>query len=152
MRDIKNYEKLYAITSCGKVWSYKSQKFKPQANNKGYLTVQLCKDGEIKRYLISRLVAEAYIANPNNPVVNHLDENPLHNYISNLEWTTQKENCNYGSRNKKIAKQVYCEELDKTFDSGAQAAKELGLSAGNISSCCNGRIKSVNGYHFKNLF
>ena len=150
MKDILGYEGQYAITSCGKVWSYYTNKFLlPQKNNKGYCYVHLCKDGKVKNYLIHRLVAEAYIPNQNNlSDVNHLDENPLHNYINNLEWTTHKENMNYGTRNKRISKPVYCVELDKVFDSGAQAAKELGLSAGNISSCCNGRIKSVNGYHF----
>ena len=69
-----------------------------------------------------RLVAEAYIPNPLNlSDVNHKDENPAHNYISNLEWTTHKDNCNYGTRNQKIkekvGKRVYCVELDKIFDS-----------------------------------
>ena len=58
MKDIVGYEGLYAITSCGKVWSYKSKKFlKPSDNGHGYSFVRLCKDGKVKNYKIHRLVA-----------------------------------------------------------------------------------------------
>lgn len=86
MRDIPGYEGLYAITSCGKVWSHRNKKFlKPDINGRGYHRVVLSKNGETKRFLVHRLVAEAYIPNPNNyDTVDHIDGCPAHNYIKNL--------------------------------------------------------------------
>lgn len=151
MKDILNYEGLYAITSCGKVWSYKRQKFlKPQKRNKGYLFVILYKDGEEKKYAVHRLVAEAYIPNPDNkPQVNHRDENKEHNWVSNLEWMTNKENSNYGSHD--IRKSVYCVELNKEYESVREAAKQLGVSDSHISACCKGKQKTCGGYHWHYL-
>ena len=154
MKDIKGYEGLYAITSCGKVWSYRSQKFLQSSLVCGYLSVCLCKGGEQKRVYIHRLVAEAYIPNPNNlPQVNHKDEIKIHNYINNLEWVTEKENCNYGTRTErgsdKRKKPIYCVELDKIYDSLKQASEELLLNQGNISKACRGKIKTCGGYHWR---
>ena len=154
MKDVKEYEGLYAITSCGKVWSYKRKKFlKPGKTQNGYLNVSLCKNGKRKVYLIHRLVAEAYLPNPNGlPQINHKNENETINHINNLEWISVKDNINYGSHNERSAaarcKPVYCYELKKTFSSIKEAAEELNISGGNISSCCAGRRLSVNGYHF----
>lgn len=152
MRDIKGYEGLYAVTSCGKVWSYRSQKFlKPDRGSKGYLRVILCKNGEQKRYLVHRLVLETY-----NPVegmedlqVNHRDECPGHDWLNNLEWMTPKENSNYGTRNARISKPVYCVELDKIFDGVRAAARELGLNSSSICKCCKGKLKTHGGYHWR---
>lgn len=155
MRDIKNYEGLYAVTSCGKVWSYRNKKFlSPRINNKGYLRVALSKSGVIKDFYIHRLVADAYIPNADNkPNVNHLDENPLNNNINNLEWVTQKENMNFGTCQERKAqhqlKAVFCIELNKAFSSAKQAAEELNLYAGNITRCCKGNSQTTGGYHFR---
>ena len=106
MKDILNYEGLYAITSCGKVWSYRSQKFlKPNIKKNGYLEVDLRKNGTHKFCLIHRLVAEAYIPNPLGlPEVNHKSEIKSENFVNNLEWMSAKDNRNYGSRNERIWK------------------------------------------------
>lgn len=105
MKDVKGYEGLYAITSCGKVWSYKSKRFIiPHPNKKGYLRIKLYKNNSYKTYSIHRLVAEAYIPNfENKSQVNHKDENKSNNCVGNLEWVTSKENANYGTRNERIA-------------------------------------------------
>ena len=64
----------------------------------------LYKDGKKKRYLVHRLVAIAFIPNPNNyKEVNHKDENPSNNNVKNLEWCTREYNNNYGTRNKKAS-------------------------------------------------
>ena len=155
MKDIKGYEGLYAITSCGKVWSYRAQKFlKPQKGKDGYLYVNLYKDEKGKKYAVHRLVAEAYIPNPDNkPQVNHKDENKEHNWIGNLCWATASENINYGTRNARVAEKnsisVYCEELNKVFPSINEAARQLGIDNSNIIKCCKGKYKTCGGYTWR---
>lgn len=102
MRDIKGYEGLYGITSCGRVWSYRNKKFLKPGNCQGYLRVVLCKKGEGQSFYVHRLVAEAYIPNPQGlPEVNHKDEVKSHNWINNLEWCDRTYNINYGTRTAK---------------------------------------------------
>ena len=151
MKDIKGYEGLYAITSCGKVWSYRRQKFlKTQVNRCGYEYVILQSNNKQKTVTVHRLVAEAYIPNPENkPQVNHKDENKQNNCVNNLEWMTAKENMNYGTRTQRTRKKVYCVELDRVFDGVRVAARELGIAHNHISYCCNGKQKSAKGYHFR---
>ena len=155
MKDIENYEGLYAITRDGKVWSYKSNKFlKPVLDKDGYHKVNLCKDKKMKTFRIHRLVAEAFIPNPKGlPQVNHKDENKNNNCVENLEWCDAKYNMNYGTRTeraaKKLSKPVYCEELDRVFDGARQAARELGINNGNIVKCCKGKQKTTGGYHWR---
>lgn len=105
MKDIAGYEGLYAITSCGKVWSYRSKRFlKPTPDKEGYLCVTLSNHSQKKGFKVHRLVAEAFISNPEGKrCVNHKDEDKTHNYIKNLEWMTDYENCNYGTRNQRIS-------------------------------------------------
>ena len=152
MKDIKGYEGKYAITSCGKVWSYLSEKFlSPRITKCGYYEVALCNNGKAKTFRIHRLVAEAYIDNPENKQeVNHKDENKLNNCINNLEWSTPKENVNYGTRSKrmsdKMSKAIYCKELNKTFSSMIEAQNQTGINRGLISRCCNGKLNHA-GYH-----
>jgi hypothetical protein len=83
---------------------------KPSKLPKGYLRLGLCKNGKIKYYSIHRLVAEAFIPNPNNyPCVNHKDENVQNNNVENLEWCTHKQNNNYKKHNlkKHISSAIY---------------------------------------------
>lgn len=155
MKDIFGYEGIYAITEDGQVWSYKRNRFKTQtAENRGYLRVNLSKEGQTKTYGVHRLVAEAYLPNPNNySDVNHKDENKANNSVDNLEWCSHKYNTNYGTRNTKIIekrqKRIYCVELDRTFDSFVQAAQITGIHKGNICQCCKGKLKTAGGYHWK---
>ena len=105
-------------------------------------------------FLVHRLVADTYIPNPDNlPQVNHKDENPLHNWVDNLEWCDNKYNCNYGTRTDRSAnghkKQIYCVELNKTFDGVINAAKELGIDASHIVKVCKEKKQTAHGYHFK---
>lgn len=109
-KDIEGYEGKYQVSNTGRVRSLNYNrtgkiKVRKQGKDKlGYKSVFLCKDGKNKGYLVHRLVAQAFIPNPNNyPVVNHKDENPSNNTVWNLEWCTQEYNCNYGNCRKKMS-------------------------------------------------
>lgn len=151
MKDIEGYEGLYAITSCGKVWSYRRKKFlKPAKNKKGYLLVGLRKDNKSKLYQVHRLVAMAYLPNPNNlPQVNHIDENKEHNWINNLEWCDAKYNNNYGTRTKKTMKKVKCIETSEIFESVNAAAAFVNRHPSCVSSCIKGKTQTCGGLHFQ---
>ena len=99
-KDIKGYEGLYQISNYGRVKSF-GGKIRSHKNDmilklkirNTYNVTNLTKNDKKKSFQIHRLVAEAFIPNPNNyPIVNHKDENPLNNYVDNLEWCTQKFN------------------------------------------------------------
>lgn len=154
MKDIKGYEGLYAITSCGRVWSYRSKKFlKSSFQGNGYAKIQLSKNNIRKNCLIHRLVAEAYLPNINNlPEVNHKDEVKSHNWINNLEWCDAKYNKNYGARTRraieKQMKKVICVETGEVFDGINDAARKTGLNAGHISQVCNKKRNTTGGLHW----
>ena len=98
--EIQGYEGLYSVTPDGRVWSH------PKCSNNNrhgkwmsidragrYPMISLSKDGHKKRYLVHRLVAEAYLANPDDlPQVNHINGNREDNRAENLEWVTSSEN------------------------------------------------------------
>lgn len=154
MRDIEGFEGLYAITSCGKVWSYSRKKFRVLVPDKdGYLRVTLKKDGKSYRFGVHRLVAQAYIPNPENkPTVNHKDECKDHNWIGNLEWATQAEQNNYGTRTKRTMKPVKCVETGAVYESiKAAAAAVNGLPTG-ISNCLSGKAQTHKGYHWERYY
>lgn len=119
-RPIEGYEGIYEVSSYGRVRSMErdvsfyingtlvthpkpSVIRKTKMERKGYLRLNLCKDGVKKFYSVHRLVAKAFIPNPHNlPQVNHKDENKLNNHVDNLEWCTCEENAKYGTRNERI--------------------------------------------------
>jgi hypothetical protein len=71
----------------------------------GYVLVTLSKENRSYTRKVHRLVAEAFIPNPERlPQVNHLDEHPGNNFVTNLEWCTAKQNANYGNRNQRMSK------------------------------------------------
>ena len=108
-KDIKGYEGKYQVSNLGRVWSIKNQKYlKYWVNRCGYHLVGLMsKNGKQKHEQIHRLVALAFIENPNNyPQVNHKDENKGNNCVENLEWVTAKQNCNYGTRTERAVEKI----------------------------------------------
>lgn len=146
MKDIKNYEGLYAITSCGKVWSYISKKFLKTVKMKnGYSTVMLYKNKVGKRFLVHRLVAEAYVENPQNlKSVDHINGNKDHNYVKNLQWMTLEDNTRKEHNTK-----VRCVETGEVFDSYKIAAKAINRHPSAISACLRGKQKTAGGYHWE---
>lgn len=89
---IKGYED-YLVTDTGQVYSLKSGKYmKLQKNNKEYVTINLCKNGRHKNFLVHRLVAQAFIENPNNKIeVDHINRIKTDNRIQNLRWSDRDE-------------------------------------------------------------
>ena len=163
-KEIAGYEGLYEVSDLGRVkslWYGKEKILKPHKNTDGYLRVNLCKDGKAKHSKVHRLVAEAFIPNTQGlETVNHKDEVKTNNVASNLEWMSQKDNNNYGTRNKRIgeafSKQVqmfdkYTGELLATFPSICEAWRVTGIYQSHISECCNGKQKSAGGYVWKYL-
>lgn len=153
MKDIKGYEGQYAITSCGRVWSYKRNKFlTPYDNGLGYLIVNLYKNSKLQHCRVHRLVAEAYLPNPNNlPQVNHIDKDKTHNYLSNLEYCTAAENIRYSVADKQPARKlpIRCVELNEVYPTQAAAACATGVHRQGIQNCLKGRQKTSGGYHWE---
>lgn len=98
-KSIAGYERLYEVSDKGLVRSLKCGKKKilsPGQNGRGYLYVQLCKDGIRKNMFVHRLVASAFIPNPLNlETVNHKNEDKHNNNVSNLEWMSRTDNIAY---------------------------------------------------------
>ena len=152
MKDIIGYENLYAVTEDGQVWSYKSKKFlKPFDNGHGYLYVSLLKNNQRKNCRVHRLVAEAFLPNPNNkPQVDHINRNRRQNNVSNLEWVSSSEN-NKRSRKKGLSKpvtEVLCVETGIIYKSQTEAARAIGIHPYGISNVLNGKQKTAGGYHW----
>ena len=94
-RDVEGYEGKYQVTSWGRVYNVDTEKFlRTEETEKGYLRVDLYDvSGKRKHHKVHRLVAKAFIKNPNGlPQVNHIDGNPKNNSFTNLEWVTNEEN------------------------------------------------------------
>ena len=154
MKQIEGFSK-YFITEDGQVWSEKTKKFlKPRFDKDGYVRISLRNDeGKLKTRFIHRLVAEAYIPNPEGlATVNHKDEDKQNNCVDNLEWLSQKDNIRYGTgivRSKaKRMKTVYCIELDEEMTT-EEAAARFGVNANSICKAANGEIKTSCGKHWR---
>lgn len=152
------------------------------SNDRGYFGANLCKDWIINRVSISRMVAYQFSdevpENWKELDVNHLDENPANNHISNLEWCEHQANCNYGHHGKHISaankgrkltdeqrarlsaalkgkngKPVIQYDAEGNviaeYSSVIEAAEKTGLDAGNISHCARGERRTVGGFIFK---
>lgn len=163
-KDIKGYEGLYQISNKGNVMSLnykntgKSKLLKQILSTNGYLYIKLPKNGTYKNINVHRLVAEAFLENPDNlPCVNHKDECKTNNNVSNLEFCTYKYNLDYSGsidnvhiNNKKpILQFTKLGEFVAEFNGLIDAQNKTGIQRTNISSCCRGKLKSAGGYIWK---
>lgn len=172
-KPVVGYEGLYEVSNTGMIRSlfrYKKT-LKYNITVRGYATVELFKNKESKRVLVHQLVAKAFIPNPDNlPQINHIDENPLNNNVSNLEWCTAKYNANYGTRNerirqhndysinerkqiarmngKKVSKptiQIIPNGVEIRYQSAKQASIMTGIDHAHICAAANGKRKTAGG-------
>lgn len=157
---IEGYEN-YQVSNLGRVKSlrnrygtYREKILKQGKMKNGYLCVKLCKEGKMKICYVHRLVANAFIPNPNGyRCVNHKDEDKTNNRVDNLEWCTQKYNVNYKNaiqrRAEKQSKQVYQYDKNRTlvaiYPSVAECGRQ-GFNFGHIAACCRGKLKHYKGY------
>ena len=169
---VVGYEDLYLVSTNGKVYSIRSHKIlAPRRHNAGYLRVTLSRNGKRKDAYIHRLMCEAFFGTPNDGrnYVNHLDENPAHNQITNLEWTTNSNNIKYSWERHREERAKYFQEnsslkigvvgIDRQtkkevgrWDSMSNAARDLGVHVSGVSysACSNGR-RAVQGIIFYKL-
>lgn len=176
-KDIKGYEGIYQVSNEGRVKSLErdikindngtvrhqyDHILKPKKDNKGYLILSLCNDGKRKFYKVNRLVAQAFIENPDNlPCTNHKNCIPGDNRVENLEWCDYLYNNHYGNRiekasakmvnNPKISKIVYKYSLDDEliaeYPSANEAQRDMGIKVGRgVSMCCRGLMNTYKGF------
>lgn len=159
-RDVKGYENLYQVSRKGRVRSSHKgywEVLTSVVNRHGYNQYLFHKDGKRKNMRGNRLVAEAYIPNPNNlPFVNHKDENPANDCVDNLEWCTAKYNVNYGTTRQRISinhsknRPVCMFDVDgafiREFYNLNEAAKYIQGKHTCILRCCCNKVFCYKGY------
>lgn len=160
-RDIKNYEGIYEVSNLGRIKSIsrngtiKENRILKPNKVMGYSQVGLQKYGTRKYKKIHRLVAEAFIPNPENKKeVNHKDGNKANNCVDNLEWVTTSENqlhSYYELKNniKSVIQLSLNNEIIKEWESIAKVEQELKISNADICKCCKGKRKTAGGYKWR---
>ena len=159
--EIKGYNGQYLVSNMGKIKS--RSRYKPEIyvelkgwkDKRGYIKVDLSG----KNYLVHRLVAEHFIKNPlNKETVNHKNEVKDDNRVENLEWMTNKENHNYGTRNIRVSKalkkpilkvSLLTGEVLKRYDCCKDVVKD-GFNKGSVGRCANNHgLFSTGGFAWR---
>ena len=153
-RDIKGFEGKYMVSNLGRVKSLNYNKtgkekiMKGVPDGYGYFQLSLCKEGKVKNCRINRLVAQAFIPNPDNlPEVNHKDKIRTNNRVDNLEWCTTQYNVEY-SKAKAVIGINKVSGLILEFPSANEAKRQTGINQSNIIQCCKGRRNSAGGFYW----
>lgn len=165
-RKVKGYEELLIVSNLGnvkrlgrttKAGNYVLEKDKAIAtHHTGYRYIVINFEGKQKFLLVHRLVAEAFLPNPNNlPEVNHKDLNKGNNCINNLEWCSRQENVDHavakgvGGLPKKPIVAIDAEGNETTYESANACARAIDGFTTNIAKCLKGKLRTYKGYTFK---
>lgn len=177
-KPIHGYDNIYEVSNIGRVRRIanidknnviiklrKERILKPLLRKDGYLSVSLSAHGKVEKKLLHRLVAEAFLPNPDNlPIINHKDEIRTNDNVDNLEWCTYSYNTTYGNARVKWlskvingtkSKPVYQFDKDgiliKEYPSAHEAARQLNITVSGIISCCLGynKYNKCGGYLWK---
>lgn len=163
-KDIEGFEGLYQVSDQGRIKSFQQWKragsprefiLKPSISTTGYCQVTLYKEHQRSKFLVHRLVANAFVSNPSNfPHINHIDEDKENNRASNLEWCTAAYNNNYGTAKFRsiLSKSMMVDQLLPSGQFLARyvcisvASEITGIPKSSIKSCCIGECQSGNGF------
>lgn len=164
-KDVKGYEGYYQVSNLGNVRRIgKTKNMVLVKNTKGYMHVCLSVNGRAKTVLVHILVAEAFLEKIDGcNVINHLDNDPSNNVITNLERTTQKGNIQHSIKQNRfrasfspLAREKHKEmwerpvigqnEKEVLYYKAIVDAVNDGFDRGNISACCRGKRKTHKGY------
>mgnify|MGYP003404754172 CR=1 FL=1 len=164
VKEINGYNGLYEVSDLGNVYSlnYRRSGFRKELiktiNTSGYYSVILCKNGVKKTFRVHRLVAIAFIENPENKeTVNHIDVNKLNNHISNLEWNTVIENNSHSynlrincenSFQDKTFKKVINTKTGEIFNSVTLAAESIGYIRSRLSHMLRGVNRNKTNFKY----
>lgn len=156
-REVKEYAN-YEVNQFGEIRHKKRKKIlKPRSNNGGYQYVNFKINGKNTNFAVHRIVANAFIPNPNGYTeVNHKDYDKTNNYVNNLEWVSSSQNKQHSylkkenkkSRGKAVNQYTKDGVFIKTFETITDAAEELGCCVAAISNCCLGRAKTSQGFRW----
>lgn len=168
--NVQGYEGLYQVSNLGRIKSLlfinnvcikeREKILKIETNKKNRQHIALYKNGKRKNMAVHRLVAKAFIPNPNNlPQINHIDGNPKNNKVENLEWCSASYNMKHAYANNLLKLKKYNEKNSKAiirndgkkYNNSYDASKDLKVSACSIRDVLKGRTKSCKGFTFKYL-
>lgn len=159
IKDIEDFSG-YRVTSDGRILGKRVGVLRQSSVVGNYKSVSLCKNGKVFTKLVHRLVAEAFIPNPENlPDINHKDEDPTNNDVNNLEWCTRKYNNNYGTRKERQSRTQLnrpdCSKRVKQYDKNGkfiaeypslkEANRQTSICRSGIARCCDRNKQSTAG-------
>lgn len=158
-RDVVGYEGIYQVSSLGRVMrtscrGVAKQRILCTIYHSRYMVVTLYKNGKGKQMLVHRLVAQAFIPNPDKlSQVNHKNGNRKDNRVENLEWVTAEENIMHSyyalGHIEQTGRKIRCVESGKVYSSTKEAERDTGIWSSNISMAIHGKIQQTKGLHWE---